>query len=174
MQSSDPVGQVFAANLRRLRQDRRWTLKETADELAVYLGRDPLSESGLSRWENPATPRRFSMTELFAICRVFRLPLARLFLPPLDSEIPTINDEPFFAVWTACFEGDETAASQWQQVGFVQRKQLPFRGEKEYLLDGFTEREVAQAIEVLRAAREGSADSDGGEGDTGEDAENAT
>ena len=165
MESNDPVGQVFAANLRRLRQDRRWTLKETAAELAVYLGREPLSESGLSRWENPATPRRFSMTELFAICRVFKLPLARLFLPPLDSDIPTINDEPFFAVWNACFEGDETASSQWQQVGLVQRKQLPLPGEKEYLLDDFTEREVAQAIEVLRAAREAAVDPDGGESD---------
>ena len=105
------------------------------------------------------------MTELFAICRVFRLPLARLFLPPLDSDIPTINGEPFFAVWNACFEGDETASSQWQQVGLVQRKQLPLPGEKEYLLDDFTEREVAQAIEVLRAAREAAVDPDGGESD---------
>ena len=34
MAREDPVGQVVAANLRYLRQRRRWTLKQTAEKLA--------------------------------------------------------------------------------------------------------------------------------------------
>ena len=163
----DPIGQIVAANLKILRRKQRWTLRETADELAVYLDRKALTEGGLSRWENPASPRRFAMTELYAICRVFGVQLARLFLPDIDvdQELPTINDGPIFAVWEACFEGAETAKSDWQRVAFVQSSQLLPPGQRENRLDGFSDDEVAEAIELLRRARDQSEGSERGSGD---------
>lgn len=164
METGDPVGQVVATNLRRLRQGRRWTLKETAAELAAQLGRDPLSEAGMSRWEDSSRPRRFSMTELFAVCRVFSVPLARLFLPSHESEIATVNGAPFYAVWEACFLGTEEVSTDWQRVEFVQRRQSPLPGEDQNALDGFTKEEVAKALELLRRLSEESPSTDEGVG----------
>ena len=148
MESADPVGQVVAANLRRLRQRRRWTLKETAEQIADVLGSDPLSDAGLSRWESSNPPRRFAMTELFAICRVFDVRLAALFLPDLDDQIPTINSEPFFAVWNACFDTTEKMATRWQQMKFTQTSQLQASE------TGFTTEEIAEAVAYLRHSRD--------------------
>lgn len=161
MDASDPVGQIVAKNLRRFRQGRGWTLSETAQMLAEQLGREqPLSDAGMSRWEDSTKPRRFSMTELYAICQVFGRPLARLFLPDLDEEIPTVDGQPFFAVWNACFEGTESASTDWQRVGFTQRRQLPLPGDEKKLLDGFSEEEVAEAVEMLHLLKEKSADTE--------------
>jgi transcriptional regulator with XRE-family HTH domain len=124
MDTTDPVGRVVATNIKRLRQRRRLTLKETSEELASVLGTSPLSEGGLSRWENSDPPRRFSMTELFAICRVFDVRLAELFRPDMDVPIPTINGEPYFAVWGVCFDSTDRMKSRWQQLEFVQQQQI--------------------------------------------------
>ncbi|MEA3502184.1 MAG: helix-turn-helix transcriptional regulator [Actinomycetota bacterium] len=161
---TDPVGQIVATNLRRLRQSRRWTLKETAAELAAQLGDKQLSEAGMSRWEDPANPRRYSMTELFAVCRVFGVPLARLFLPNHESEIPTVSNAPFYSVWEACFSGTEKVSTDWQRVEFVQRQQSFSPEAEKHALDGFTEDQIAEALELLRRLKEESADTDEGPG----------
>lgn len=162
---NDPVGEIVATNVRRLRQGRRWTLRETAEELASELGDKQLSEAGMSRWEDASSPRRFSMTELYAVCRVFGVPLARLFLPDRDSSIPTINGAPFYAVWEACFVGTESTATDWQRVEFVQRPQSDNSGGTAVDLGVFSEEEVARAVELLRQARSESERTSGDVGD---------
>ncbi len=163
MAREDPVGQVVAANLRYLRQRRRWTLKKTAEELAGHLDGDPLSEAGLSRWENPQTPRRFAMTELYAICSVFGVPLARLFLPDLEGEIPTVYGQPYYAVWNACFDGTEKVSTDWQRVDFVQESQLSPSDRQLVALAGFSEDEVTEAVALLRRARKESGEAEEGD-----------
>jgi transcriptional regulator with XRE-family HTH domain len=152
VESNDPVGAIVAANLRFLRLRRRWTLKETASLLADQLGQEPLSESAISRWENPERPRRFSMTELFAICRVFEIPLARLFLPDRDSEIPTVNGLPFYAVWSACFSGSGMVLPDWQRL------EQELRNLQDPSRVPFSDEQVAAAMELLRQGRAVSSD----------------
>lgn len=159
MASDDPVGAVVAANLRQMRQQRRWTLKGTAERLALKLGGNrTLSESTLSRWENPSRPRRFSMTELFAICSVFEVPLARLFLPDRHQEIPTINGEHFHAVWNACFSRTETYLPDWQLVEQAERH--PQGRSSELGLDD----DVARAYERMRRVPTSPVDGEGSAG----------
>lgn len=155
MEPADPIGQVVTTNLRNLRQKRRWTLDQTAEKLAVHLDRKALSPGGLSRWENPDNPRRFSMTELFAICSTFEIPLARLFLPDRDADIPTINDVPYHAVWRACFSGTERLLPDWQLLEQAERHPP---GTSHY---PFSDGPEAEAMERLRDA--GSPPADDGE-----------
>ena len=144
MRRHDPVGAVVAANLKYMRISRGWKLKETGKRLGRNLGREKISESAMSRWENRDSPRRFSMTELFAICRTFEIPLARLFLPNRDADIPKINDLPFHAVWSACFSGTERLLPDWQ---LVEQDELHPPGNSQH---PFSDRPEAEAMEHLR------------------------
>jgi transcriptional regulator with XRE-family HTH domain len=160
MESVDPVGAIVAANLKAIRLRRGLKLKELAKRLAVVLDQEkPLSESTISRWETPAQPRRFSMTELFAICSVLEIPLARLFLPDRDKDIPTIHGLPFHAVWNACFSKTEKYLPDWQ---IVERTERHPPGSSLEL--GLSE-EAAAAYDVFRRASASPTDSADGSGE---------
>jgi transcriptional regulator with XRE-family HTH domain len=111
----DPIGRVVVGNLRNLRRYRGWTQQQVADLLAPYIGA-VLSGAAISQWEegrNPDHPvRRFSISELWAICKIFEVNLSTLLLPgsgrwtggePVDA--PTLFGESYFSVWTDCFAG---------------------------------------------------------------------
>jgi hypothetical protein len=92
------------------------------------------------------------MTELFAICRTFEIPLARLFLPDRDSEIPTVNGLPFYAVWNACFSGSDMVLPDWQRL------EQELRNLEDPSRTPFSDEQVAAAMELLRQRRAASSD----------------
>lgn len=103
----DPVGEVIASNLRAWRQRKGWSLERTAGRLSPFLD-TAVSPSSLQQWETISPPRRFTFHETYAICRVFKQPLAALILPDMqqfiDPPYPTINGDPYGEIWRVCFE----------------------------------------------------------------------
>jgi hypothetical protein len=122
----DPIGRVVAANIRFLRQTRTPTMtqEDLADKLAPLIG-GRVTGAAIQQWEAGADVtkgiRRFSVTELWALCRVFNVPLAGLLLPslglnPAEPFIPDVFGRPYAEVWDNCFDGTERWAMNWRQV----------------------------------------------------------
>lgn len=128
---ADPIGQVVAGNLRRLRAIRGWTQAELAEQLAPFIGGE-LSASAISQWEegrNPDQPvRRYAITELWALCRVFQIPLAGLLFPGVffltEDEIPTtdIFGGDYSLVWEDCFVRTSDTEARWQHLGRIEEQ----------------------------------------------------
>jgi len=98
------------------------------------------------------------MTELYAICKTFEIPLARLFLPDRHQDIPTINDTYFHAVWNACFSKTDRYLGDWQLV--EQSERHPPDSTQELGLDDQT----ASVYRALRHATTPSSENRDGDG----------
>lgn len=79
---------VVAANIRQHRQIRGWSLERVANGLAPYLGQ--MKAPTISMWEKSREDgaKGFTIEEVYALCRVFEIPLTHLLAPPelLDME----------------------------------------------------------------------------------------
>lgn len=90
---------IVAANLRHERQLRNWSLQQVADSLAPYLGR--MGASTISSWENARHDgaKGFTIEEVYALCRVFKIRLAQLLHPPALLDMPAIGKLPGKETW---------------------------------------------------------------------------
>ncbi len=127
----DPIGRVVAGNLRSLRARRNWTQAELAERLAPYIGGE-LSASAISQWEEGRNPdqgvRRYAITELWAICRVFRIPLSGLLLPGVsmvpEHEVPDIHlfGEDYSVIWKDCFAKNADWEGMWGYLDQIEKQ----------------------------------------------------
>ena len=161
----DPIGRVVAANLRRLRQQEGWSQQQLANRLAPFIGGE-VSAAAISQWEDGRNPdnsvRRFSITELWAFCRIFDVNLALLLNPGLwaakISDVPDLFGEPYSSIWQDCFESIGSDDYEiWERVAAVE-KGRPLREDVPHPsgapdLDEFSEDEIAAAVRLLRQAR---------------------
>jgi hypothetical protein len=103
-----------------------------------------------------------SVTELWAICKVFDVDLARLLMPGLWEshlgEAPDLFGEPYSSVWMDCFSGlfpNESAAEyvhrrMWTSIG----SQVAASPVDEAPVDAeFTHEELTAAARLLRQAK---------------------
>ncbi len=84
MDATATPNQLVAYNLRRARDRRGWTQEETAERLEPFLG-ERLSKASYSALERAVTgerARRFDADFLYALARVFDLPIAFFLAPP--------------------------------------------------------------------------------------------
>jgi transcriptional regulator with XRE-family HTH domain len=157
----DPVGRVVAGNIRRLRRYRGWTQAQVAEQLAPYIG-GQLTPAAISQWEDGRNPgqgiRRFSITELWAICKVFNVSLSSLLFPGVGRwstfdgvEIPDLFGEPYFSVWEDCF-ADIGEADQLMWEGSLKNR-APEQSDS-VPTGSDSESTLAEAIEIIRRAHE--------------------
>ena len=128
---ADPIGRVVAFNLHILRRHRGWTQADLAERLAPYIGGE-LTASAISQWEegrNPNRPvRRYAITELWALCRIFQIPLSALLLPGVfmvsEYEVPTIHlfGEDFSRVWKDCFAASGDWEGMWLALARIEEQ----------------------------------------------------
>lgn len=85
--------QLVAYNVGRARALRGWTQERTAEELAPFLGRrwSRASYSAVERATGDARVKQFSINELVALARGFRLPVLWFLLPPSMEEDPGLS-----------------------------------------------------------------------------------
>lgn len=85
--------QLVAYNVGRARALRGWTQEQTAEELAPFLGRrwSRASYSAVERATGDARVKQFSIDELIALARGFRLPVLWFLLPPSMEEDPGLS-----------------------------------------------------------------------------------
>lgn len=85
--------QLVAYNLGRARALRGWTQEQTAEALAPFLGRrwSRASYSAVERATGDARVKQFSIDELVALSRGFRLPVLWFLLPPSMEEDPGLR-----------------------------------------------------------------------------------
>ena len=85
--------QLVAYNVGRARALRGWTQERTAEELAPFLGRrwSRASYSAVERATGDARVKQFSIDELIALARGFRLPVLWFLLPPSMEEDPGLS-----------------------------------------------------------------------------------
>jgi transcriptional regulator with XRE-family HTH domain len=77
-----PAGQNVRRNVRRLREDRRWSYRELSERLAQVGHAIPTVELG---WVD-AGERRVDVDDLVALAAVFDLTPGELLEPPADRE----------------------------------------------------------------------------------------
>jgi hypothetical protein len=99
---SDPIGEVVAKNLRDIRINTGLQLDESSEMISRYLDQ-PVSASSLQQWETLRPPRRFTIHELYAICRAYRISLPALLLPDPRQPAPEVSGDPYIEVWNAFF-----------------------------------------------------------------------
>jgi transcriptional regulator with XRE-family HTH domain len=85
---------IVAANIRNERQRRGWSLDRVASGLAPYLGK--MGASTISAWENSRHDgaKGFTVEEVYALCSVFWVTLADLFMPPVLLDMPEVEKLP--------------------------------------------------------------------------------
>ncbi len=85
--------QLVAYNVGRARTLRGWTQEQTAEKLAPFLGRrwSRASYSAVERATGGGRVKQFSIDELVALARGFRLPALWFLLPPSMEEDPGLQ-----------------------------------------------------------------------------------
>jgi transcriptional regulator with XRE-family HTH domain len=156
----DPIGRVVAGNLRVLRRFRGWSQRQVAENLAPYIGGE-LTGAAISQWEDGRNPgqsvRRFSISELWAFCKVFEVNLASLLLPgagmgnaPDGVDMPDLFGESYFSVWEDCFAGiDVDERHLWERF----RSRTQDESERD-IADSDSELMLARAVEIIIRAQE--------------------
>ena len=162
----DPIGRVVAANIRRLRQQEGWSQQQLANRLAPYIGGE-LSPAAISQWEDgrnaDSSVRRFSITELWALCHIFDVNLALLLNPGLwatrIADVPDLFGEPYSSIWADCFAsiGPDDYES-WERVADVERG-TPQAVDRVYQAENgdekeFSPDELEAAARLLRQSRD--------------------
>jgi transcriptional regulator with XRE-family HTH domain len=81
--------QVIAYNLERLRKERGWTARDTAEQLGNLLGRNisVASYSAMERSVKTERKKMFDADEIVAIAAVFKVAIWTLFEPPRESRL---------------------------------------------------------------------------------------
>ena len=160
--------QVVAYNVRRLRQDRRWSQAEAAERCGPYMPRgEPWSPQVWSMMEQSVKGQRvraFTADELVGLALGFGAPLAALFLPPYpdaqgpnriraaeaDDGIPTLD------LLKLAFEIDKSTLDRIDELSRPITDQSDGPDWREYdgstveqRREAFVYREVRRAVEHL-------------------------
>lgn len=81
------INEIVSYNLMRARRSNAWTQQDVADLLQRYTGRSwsNASVSAAERAWQGGRPRRFDVSEIVAMSKIFDVPIMYFFLPPEDD-----------------------------------------------------------------------------------------